>query len=312
MFSDGSSTIEPCVECLMDNSFVITSEYELVCSNCGLMSNAQFEFAAHQDPINIVGPTYKAVFHFNERCAMFTMEDPPIDEDIFELINTEANIVDENENISWEDSNGNVTTSKSQEYVYRYGHPANLDRKGIRKILRSLEEKNPGMKLIKKYAEKWLLIKKNLLQYWEFEDTTGLGLKNTPFGRDGIPDPDVYLIKKLKNDFAHIPYIFYQTQKYRQRHNIPNYNAIFSALLERNGRPEYIRYFPTLKAGPKLKKAREMISTIFRNLFWEVPECLTTDDAILKYSDDYEAKDPVELEKETCKKQFLHSEMMLD
>lgn len=257
--------VNVCPECLgCSKNIISTIEFESVCTDCGyvfqepVLAGVPF---LHCSLSSSRGKCYKAVFHFNERCALFTMEDPVIPDEMFELIEREA----------W------ATYHSDQEdcLVFSYPHPEDLTREDIRRILRSitvpsyLEEtffehprcKKRSVSMCRKYLEKWLTIKKRL---------SG----KSPYKSDGLVDPPWQLVKGLKESFACIPTVFYRRLYGDKRRNLPNYNLLFAALLCRLGHPEYIPYFPMLKSPTKLINAVEMVREIFDDLRWSFPSLL--------------------------------------
>lgn len=251
----------------------------MVCHSCGLVFSSGI-FPDHCPFYKRKSPPYVHLFHWNERCTQFCMDEPAIPDIVYELIEEEFSKIVYN----------NFGYYKS--YTRKYPSPFDLTQKQIRNLLGSIvvpeglaetideleaekqEELNEGKKRRKlpkirravkpitnlktKYAEKWLSIKMRLCD----------GV--SPFLIDGLPNPSADLINKLKTDFSHLPPVFLRLFG-GERHNMPSYNLTFVALLQRHDYDPYTKYFHLRNKGPQFAECVRILRRMFEYLGWELP-----------------------------------------
>jgi hypothetical protein len=121
---------------------------------------------------------------------------------------------------------------------------------------------------MRRYTEKWLLIKRCL------------GSKEMPM--PNVPQP---VLCWVREDFARVDRVFERLRhtdlcdrrspktchrKFGCRHNLPNYNHVLLSLFSRYGmREEMSPFLPQLKTPSKLKALDSMVAEIFGYLDWE-------------------------------------------
>lgn len=219
---------------------VRTDEFDAVCEEHG-------EVLDNSPPIMdvpfiraAISKSYSRIFHFNERMALFMLQDPPIPDPLFELIEDEA----------W-----------TGYLEGRYPHPDDVWFRDISKICSSvkvpppLQEEFRSQKFkmlplvsLSKYKEKWLTIKYRLS------------------GVSPVPREAAEAVVPLREYFRALqaPWDYIT-----RRRNFINYNLVINIGLERIGMPQYKVFFPMVRGKKKLRELCVMMMDMFRFLNWE-------------------------------------------
>lgn len=184
--------------------------------------------------------TYRRIFHFNERMALFMLEDPPIPDKLYELIEDEA----------W-----------TGYMEGRYPHPDDMWFKDISKVCasvrvpkwaqehyRSRKFKMNPLTSLAKFKEKWLTIKFRLS------------------GVRPVPEEAREAVEPLKDYFRALQAPWDYLTK---RRNFINYNLVINIGLERLGMQRYKVFFPMVRGKKKLRELCAMMMAMFRYLNWE-------------------------------------------
>jgi hypothetical protein len=228
--------------CLRDE-FVSTESDSCVCTFCGLVYGDAIHCEISGNN-RFYGDTYRHIFHWNERMALFIMVDPAIPDDLFDLVADE-----------YHEQRHFGTIPPAEECTYEH----------IGSLLKSIEvppdlqeeyrskkySKLPFTNMAKKYWEKWLTIK------WRLS-----GIKPH--------DADFSVVLKLKQFFMGFLHGWLKINDFDKRHNLPNYNLMILIGLEFTGNHRYCHLFPQLKSMKHFRELTTMIHRVFIHNYWEI------------------------------------------
>lgn len=228
---------------------VVNEEHRLVCRGCAFVNPYFFEGTPAKKS------TYKRISHLNERFAQWTLNDPPIPEDLYELIENEA-------------------------YGPQYPNFDDLTKQDIRKICQSVKvppdvakkyanKKGVPLRNLTRYVERWLTIKFKLsgvrptiATQWVIEEV------KTRFTQLQVPFE--YIRHTDKCDRS--THKCHKTHKCR--YNFPNYNFLIIEVLklvvkdDKVVEQQFLPVFPQLKTKPKLRKLQAMWTAMVDWIGW--------------------------------------------
>lgn len=285
--------------CSHDVSHVITRDGDIVCRCCAcvlchhrMVFHPEFRKRRGHGKSNkmVVFPTpittpYKSIFHFNERISQWTMQEPIIKDEVWDLIYTEYIFGPYPRTATFHKNDlariiGSIA-QKSGPTEWKVlglsvGEPTNVERM----------QKRCRRRLSAKYLEKWISIRYTL---------TGYG-PGDPFLYDTYPGHIAYrlagpcpeLIRFIKRLFLHVeqPFEYYRHtpecrrpgrychKLYKCRHNLPHYNTMvryflyFAFLRGHRQALDHLYLFPPLRTVTKLKKHEDMMRAFWKYNFW--------------------------------------------
>lgn len=201
--------------------------------------------------------TYDRLFHLNERLGQLLLAEPPIPSEIWELLQTEFDF---------------------GEFEREYPKPDDLTRNHIRAMCRSvrvptrIQEKYRSTKFkcnplrdLKRYAEKWLTIRKKL--------GGNAPPKLHPNALHRLRE-EFLMLKRPFNIMRHKPDCPGNTRTChksaaRCRHNFPNFNYVILQLLRRQGlHKTFAPYLPQLTTPSKIRNLDALCERMWNYLGW--------------------------------------------
>jgi hypothetical protein len=230
---DGGRCDYKCPECWSTVFPVRTNDSFDVCPDCGLVITATV-FDRLPFVVRALKGTYKRIFHWNERMALFKMHDPWIPDDIMDLVEAEA----------IKDIYPNVDDFDYSDVAKVLG--AVVVPLWMQEKYRSQKYKCKPMKDLLRFREKWLQIK------WRLT------------GRKPVDPPDD-VIERLTEYFKalQLPWSWVNMG----RNNFINYNLVIIIGLEFIGYNEYIPFFPMMRGSKKNPKKLVELCLIMRSMF---------------------------------------------
>jgi len=239
-----------CSNCGSSN-LVVNEEFRMVCRSCSFIN--EYYWANHYHKKS----TYKRITHFNERLAQLFLVDPPMAEELYELVENEA-------------------------YSPAYPNFEQLSKEDFRKICRSikvpkhLQEKYRSTKFkmrpltdMNRFVEKWLTLRYKMS-----------GVKPVL--------PPASVVDEMRTRFVqlqvpfemirHKPKCDGRTPKchhvYKCRHNFINYNFTIIELLrlilkdDETISKDYLPILPQLKTRPKRRQLKTMWDKLIDYVGW--------------------------------------------
>lgn len=246
---------------------VVNEEHCYVCQQCGHV-NGYYWNAYYQKP-----KTYKTITHFNERLAQYFLVEPPMPDELYDMVELEA----------FEPSYPNFE-DLTKEDIKKICKSIKLP-KNIQEKYRSKKFKKKPLINLSRFVEKWLSIKNRLC-----------GSKpNYPSG---------WVVDQLRTRFCQLQVPFEMTRHkpecdgrtykchkvYKCRHNLINYNFIIIELLkliiqdDKLVETEFLPCFPQLKSKTKVKQLRIMWDKMMKWIGWgQVYPIQTAKQRLLNY-----------------------------
>jgi hypothetical protein len=237
---DGGRLDYRCPECWSTDLPVRTDVCDDVCGDCGfVISEVLFDRIPFY--VRALKGTYKRIFHWNERMALFRMQDPWLPDDIMDLIEAESvkEIYPCVTEFVYHDVAAVLGAVKVPEWM--------------QEKYRSTKYKCRPMKDLMRFREKWLQIK------WRLT-----GVKPV--------DPPDWVIDGLTTYFKALQVPWSWSSK--GRNNFINYNLVIIIGLEFIGAPEYKIWFPMMKPSKKLVELCSIMKDMFAWLHWPLTETI--------------------------------------
>jgi hypothetical protein len=239
-----------CASCGSD-VLVVNNEHRMVCRSCAHVNDHYFEchYARRS--------TYERATHLNERLAQYLLDDPPMADELFELVENEAF-----------EPTYPTYNSLTKEDIRKICRSIKVPR-GLQEQFRSKKFKMKPLVNMTKYVEKWLHIKNRLCGY----------TPNYPSG---------WVIEQLRTKFAQlqVPFEIIRHKPecpggmhkchllYKCRHNFINYNFTIIELLkliikdDKVVEEEFLPMFPQLKSPSKRRQLRAMWDKLIDYIGW--------------------------------------------
>jgi hypothetical protein len=252
------------------HELVRTLEDDAVCSLCGLVVDSGVcDYAApapkgqprakasyHLAAAKRLYGTYAAIFHFNERLAQLCLAEPAIPQELWCLIEVEFDFGD------FERTYPDAKALTKQDISKICGIIRVPDK--LQEKYRSKKFKQQPLSNMKRFAEKWLTIRKRLG-----------GEAPPPLHPNDINamQRDFLALLRPFNIFRHNPGCSGGNKCHKGptkcRHNLPNYNYIIFQLLRRRGKAEvYRKFLPQLRTTTKIKNLDSLCKQIWDWLGW--------------------------------------------
>lgn len=257
-----------------EHSVIQTREDAAVCTQCGLVvdgGNCDYariidrnDTTSHRLGLHLqlaverrLYGTYQRIFHFNERMAQLCLCEPPIPRDLWDLIETEFDYGE------FEREYPKPATELTKEHIKQICSSIKVPNR-LQEKYRSQKFKKNALKDMKRFAEKWLTIRRKL-------------------GAEAPPPLGPNVVERLQRYFLALekPFNIYRhsancpggpnchKSPSKCRHNFPNYNYLIIQLLRKEGLHDtYAKYLPQLRTGSKIRNLDALCEKMWKYYEW--------------------------------------------
>jgi hypothetical protein len=235
-------------------SLVVTREQHHVCTACGRVNDYAHDYSGFLQ--KAMQDSYERISHYNERVAQWFLVDPPVPDEIYELIEDKAFDPD---SPAWED-----LTKEDFRHICR-----SIELKDdMKEQFRSKKFKQRRLENLNRYVERWCSLKYRLC-----------GVKPATV--------DANTLAKLREKFIQLQMPFERIRHkpdcdgrrkchkhFKCRHNFPNFNFTFIKLLkilfedDKLVEEHFLPVFPQLKTKSKVRQLEEMWSKLMHFVGW--------------------------------------------